>query len=119
LGGANDDDIRQWWNLHDLERRMILWEDKIIRFTTVLHFKNSEGLSTEEAILKIRKTFPLYGDPSDESNMKGADRPLPNELHNTINLMTKELDVRQLDNFSSMNAFLRSELDREKSNKYL
>lgn len=27
LGGANDDDIRQWWKLNDLERRMMLWED--------------------------------------------------------------------------------------------
>lgn len=84
-----------------------------------MSLKNTKGLSDEEAISQMRKTYALYGDPSDESNMQGIDRPLPNELHNTINQMTKELDVRQLTNFSSMNAFLRSELDRRRSNRYL
>jgi hypothetical protein len=119
LGGANDEDIRQWWNLNDLERRMMLWEDRIHRITAFLSLKDSKGLSDQEAISQIRKTYALYGDPTDESNMQGVDRPLPNELHNTINQLIKELDVRQLVNFNSMNAFLRSELDRKKSNKYL
>jgi hypothetical protein len=123
LGGANEDDIRQWWNLHDLERRMILWEDKINRFTAFSILKDSNDLSYEEAISQIRKTYALYGNPTDESNMQGIDRPLPNELHNTINQMIKGFDVQnvqeKLKNFSSMNAFLRSELDRKKSNKYI
>lgn len=80
-GGANEDDVRQWWNLHELERRMILWEDKMFRFSVYLTFKDNEDLSEEEAISKVRKTFPIYGDPSDESNMQRRDRPLPNELH--------------------------------------
>ena len=123
LGGANEDDIRQWWNLHDLERRMILWEDKINRITAFFCLKDTKGLSDENAISQIRKTYALYGDPTNESNTQGVDRPLPNELHNTVNQMTKELDVQnvqeKLKNFSSMNAFLRNELDRKKSDKYL
>jgi hypothetical protein len=119
LGGANDDDIRQWWNLNDLERRMMLWEDKIHRTAAFLSLKETKGMSDQEAISQIRKTYALYGNPTDETNTQGEDRPLPNELHNTINQLTKELDVRQLINFSSMNAFLRSELARRKSNKYL
>jgi hypothetical protein len=47
---------------------------------------NDKCSSDEEAISQIRKTYALYGDPIDESNMQGVDRPLPNELHNTIPL---------------------------------
>lgn len=119
IGGANDDDIIQWWNLNDLERRMLLWEDKINRTAAFLSLKNAKGLSDEEAISQMRKTYALYGDPTDESIMQGEDRPLPNELHNAINQLIKELDISQLTNYSSMNAFLRSELSRRKSNKYL
>jgi hypothetical protein len=119
LGGANDDDIRQWWNLNDLERRMMLWEDKIHRTAAFSSLKKIKGMSDQEAISQIRKTYALYGNPTDETNMQGEDRPLPNELHNTIKQLIKELDVQQLTNFNSMNAFLRSELARRKSNKYL
>jgi len=112
-GGATEEDIRQWWNLNDLDRRMIRWEDMMFRLSTFNIFK-SEGLSFEEAVIKVRKTYPLYGDPYDESNTQGDDRPLPDELHDRINRMTSEwapLYVQQYSkNYNSMNAFIRDEL---------
>lgn len=111
--GANEDDIRHWWNLHDIERRMLKWEDDIFRISTFESLKQ-DGLSDEEAIEKMRKTFPLYGNPTDESNTKGEDRPLPDELHDRVNRLTAELTTiyiqKYLQNYSSMNAFLRYEL---------
>jgi len=113
LGGATEEDIRQWWNLHELERRMLKWEDNSARGAAFLIFKD-EGLSFEDAIIKVRKTYPIYGDPSDESNTQGNDRPLPSELHMRINRMTTELPLSYFQqyskDFNSMNAFIRAEL---------
>jgi hypothetical protein len=113
LGGANESDIKLWWNLSDLERRMIIWEDSIFRITTFTCYQ-SDGCSFDEAGTKLRKAYPLYGDPSDESNTKGDDRPLPNELHERINRMTAEwapLYVQQYSKtYNTMNAFIRDEL---------
>ena len=115
-GGANEDDIRHWWNLHDIERRMLKWEDDIFWIST-FEIHKQKGLSDEEAIKKVRKTFPLYGNPTDESNTKGEDRPLPDELHDRVNRLTIELITiyiqKHLQNYSSMNAFLRYELKQQ------
>jgi hypothetical protein len=113
LGDATEDDIRQWWNLNDLERRMLKWEDNSARGAAFLIFKD-EGLSFEDSIIKVRKTYPIYGDPSDESNTQSNDRPLPSELHMRINRMTTELTLSYFQQYSkdynSMNAFIRAEL---------
>jgi hypothetical protein len=116
-GGANESDIKLWWNLSDLERRMIIWEDSIFRITTFNCYQ-SEGLSFEDSGTKLRRAFPLYGDPTDESNTKGDDRPLPNELHERINRMTADwapLYVQQFSKtYNTMNAFIRDELNINK-----
>jgi len=113
LGGATEDDIKEWWNLSDLERRMAIWEDTIFRISTFNIFK-SQGYSFEECANKIRKTYPLYGDQSEEINTQGDDRPLPNELHCRINRMTADWAPMYVQQFSvqynTMNAFIRDEL---------
>lgn len=115
-GGANEDDIRHWWNLHDLERRIIKWEDNIFRILTFENYKQ-EGFSDQEAANNLRQTFPIYGDPTDESITKDEDRPLPDELHDRVNRMTIELTpiyIQQYSkDYSSMNAFLRDKLRQE------
>lgn len=112
-GGAKIDDIKSWWNKNDLERRMIIWEDNLFRIATFEHHR-SKGLSYEEAVVKIRKTYPLYGNSYDESNSQGEDRPLPNELHDRVEEMTRKWDsflVSEIINsYSSMNAFIRDEI---------
>ena len=113
LGGANEDDIKEWWNLSELERRMIIWEDTIFRIATFKSLQSS-GFSFEECASKIRKSYPLYGDQSDESNTQGDDRPLPNELHCRINRMTADWAPFYVQQFSpsynTMNDFIRDEL---------
>lgn len=109
-GGAIEVDIQQWWNLSDLERRMINWEDNIARIA-IFRSLIQEGHTNEEALFKLRKSFPLYGDPSDESNMQGEDRPLPAEMHERVNRFVAEMFPQTLQihssSYSSMNAFLR------------
>lgn len=78
----------------------------------------AEGLSFDASAAKLLKAFPLYGDPNDESNTKGEDRPLPNELHERRNRMTGNwapLYVQQFSvTYNTMNAFIRDELNNNK-----
>ena len=91
------------------------WEDDLSRLAVFITFKD-QGLSSDEAIPKIRKSFPIYGDPTDETHTKGVDRPLPDELHLVINEFVLELMSplikKEIEQFSSMNAFLRHFLKR-------
>ena len=92
---------------------MVIWEDSIFRVATFKSLKQ-EGLSDEDALMKLRKIFPIYGDPLDESNMQGDNRPLPNEMHDSINQIANESTQitiqKSLMNFRSMNAFIRDML---------
>jgi hypothetical protein len=110
LGGAKEVDIRHWWNLSDLKRRMINWEDVTARIAAFRSLKQA-GHSDDEALLELRKSFPVYGDPSDELNMQGEDRPLPAEMHERVNQFVAEMFPQTLQihssSYSSMNAFLR------------
>ena len=112
-GGALEQDIRYWWNLSDLDRRMIKWEDDLFRIATYSNLKE-QGFSENDAVNQLRKSFPIYGDPTDESNLLGQDRPLPQELHERVNdlvrIMTPELLKLNAEKCSSMNAFIRTDL---------
>jgi len=80
--GATDKDIREFWNLSDLERRMIKFYENIFRLAMIRRLLKpslSEDLE-KEIELELRKMFPLYGDPDDTSVTSGRDRPLPYEL---------------------------------------
>ncbi len=83
--GVRDDDIRWWWNMHDLQRRMMRKLDEVFIYSLFLNFTKNEGLSDNEANLKIRKIRPLFGDPDDLRFGKPADRPLPDELRKRVN----------------------------------
>ena len=113
-GGATEEDIRSWWNLNYLERRMIKWEDDLTRMMTFKSLKNDKGLSSEQAIINLRKAFPIYGDSTDERNSTGEDRPLPDELHLRINKLIqksdKDLLKDELSKYNTMNAYLRDKL---------
>lgn len=114
--GVKDDDIRWWWNLHDLERRIMLQVDEVFRlaaFTT----KIEAGLSGEEAAREVRKIFPTFGDPDDTEHTSGDDRPIRYELKDRINTyIQRQTDKpafqQQLEGYSSCNALLRSEISK-------
>jgi len=120
--GVTGDDIRSWWNLNDVERRMIVkWDD----FERVAYYRQAgrrgaEGdreQGSQDAAAQVRKRFPMYGDPQDTSHTSGDDRPLPLELKDRINAWLAEQAEyepekleSQIEAASSMNALLRSRI---------
>lgn len=116
--GVTDDDIRWWWNMHDIERRIMLQFDEISRFA--LYSKHLEaGLSRDEASREVRKIFPFFGDPNDTQHASGEHRPLPCELKDRINTYIQRRTQTDRSSFqaelrvySSCNALLRSEMSK-------
>lgn len=116
--GVNDDDIRWWWNMHDLERRIMLQVDELTRLA-VFSKQREAGLSSEEAARDVRKIFPTFGDPDDTRHTSGDDRPLPHELKDRINTYIqrraqadKSSFQMELKGYPSCNALLRSEISK-------
>ncbi len=97
--GVTDEDIRWWWNMPDLERRLMLKDDENSR------------------IALLKKFHPMYGNPNDTSKSSGDDRPLPFELEDRIN---RYIEMRReqggdffkadLEATSSFNALVRREI---------
>ncbi len=114
--GATDEDIRWYWNVHDLERRMMLEIDNISRMALFTK-RTQEGDSPEEASKKVRKAFPMFGDPDDTTHTRGQDRPLPHELKDRINRYVEKRSRKDLEQFkrdiansSTFNALIRREI---------
>jgi hypothetical protein len=125
--GVTDDDIRGFWNLHDIERRMIEKVDENARMALFLHsVHNSEQPTKElafaEAEEKVRKYHPKYGYSGDSSclSQPGAtrdDRPLPCELIDRVNRYIErrtaddqEAYKRDIEASSTFNALVRREI---------
>ena len=109
--GATDDDIKGWWNLPDLCRRMVLWSEDTFRYAVFLHAIKEDGLSHEDAAARVHKMYPIYGDPEDTSKLSGDNRPLPHELRGRVDSYKQvhgaEYIADKAKNFSSYNAFIR------------
>lgn len=107
---ATDEDIRWWWNLPDLSRRMMIWSESCFRYAAFLGYLD-EGLSAEEAAKRVHNLFPTYGDPDDTTKLSGEDRPLPYELKDRVNVFKERMGAlyiaAQVQRFSSYNAFVR------------
>ncbi len=117
--GVRDADIRWWWNLHYLERRMMLAVDDIYRLTMFAHVREEKGVDPGQAASHVRKHMPMYGDPSDSTHATGEDRLLPYELKERINVYFEKRAKTDPTGFkqeiaeaSSFNALLRSEMKR-------
>jgi len=113
--GVRDEDIRQWFNLDDVERRMILRIDELHRLTLYIHEIKS-GKAEEEALKTVSKFHPIYGDLSDERHGTGDDRPLPLELKDRINVFIEKQGAgnpgfkKEIDSSSTFNALVRREI---------
>ncbi len=117
-GGASSEDIRWWWNLHYLERGMMIFYDNMTRMNSLI-LSVKEGMDKEGAVVHIRKIFPIYGDPTDTSNTTGDDRPLPYEIKDRINkyiLKRMQHDPehykKEINTYSTLNALLRAEIQK-------
>jgi hypothetical protein len=109
--GATDDDIREWWSLPDISRRMVLWSESVFRYSVFLHAKNDDGLLDKDAAAPVHMMFPTYGDPADTSKLPGENRPLPHELRGRVDSYRQthsvEYIAEQVKNVTSYNAFVR------------
>jgi hypothetical protein len=110
--GATDEDIIEWWSLPDLQRRMIIWSEEIIRFT---NFKSivDDGLSPDAGMARVRRMFPMYGDPTDVRHVQGDDRPLPQELRGRIDVYRERHGAAAIlgiveKHYRTFNAFVRA-----------
>jgi hypothetical protein len=118
--GVRDADIKWWWNMHDLERRMMLKISEWMMFSSFIKLKEEDHLGKEEAAKNVRKYHPIYGDPNDTSQVKiSDDRPLPHELTDRINIYLekrKKTDARQfkkeIESSSTLNALIRKEIQK-------
>lgn len=114
--GVRDEDIRWWWNLNDIERRIMVKVDDVARTALFLH-ELDLGEDPPEAAAKVRKFHPMYGDPDDTTHTKGDDRPLPYELKDRINTYVEKRGKANPDGFkreveasSTYNALVRREI---------
>ena len=117
-----EEDLRWWWNLNDIERRIMLKQDDFaIAISFASELKKSNELSEEKAMDKaeaqVRKFHLIYGDPKDTTRTSGDDRPLPYELKNKINIyIEKRVEEnfkkykKEVDQSSTLNALIRKEI---------
>lgn len=120
--GIKDEDIRWWWNLGDVECRMMLRQDEVARLALFIQeVQNSTEPTKEKAFDKameqVRKFHPIYGDPDDTTHTKGNDRPLPCELKDRVNIYIEkrtkidpEKYKREIKQSSTFNALIRKEI---------
>lgn len=118
--GATDEDIREYWNLHYLQRRMVIWSENVFRLANFISFQEDHGLTPEVARDKTKKMFPIYGDPKDirDFHVSYDDRPLPNELRSRVDIYREkhgaEVILKKVSKYSSFNAFVRVEIKKGK-----
>jgi len=112
--GATDDDIRQWWNMTEIERQMVILHDNTNRMG-VFVVSMQQGMMPDEAARQVRKTFPMFGNPDDTSNSSGEDRPLPFELKDRVNRWVERMARKESEAFkqrmevgTSVNAVVRA-----------
>lgn len=110
-GGMTDDDFLEWYAIPEVKRRILEELTKTIQFAHFVEAR-SRGLDAESAMAEVRRFHPYYGDPSDESQAKGKDRPLPIEVLPRANRLLKQLaseeGQQKLLKSSSFNAYFRS-----------
>jgi len=116
--GVRDQDIRWWFNMSDLEIRILLKVDDI-SIRSLFTKLREHDLSEDEAAKEIRKRYPLFGDPDDISQSTGEDRPLPYELKNRINIFVQkrlqkdpETFKNEIEGSSTFNALVREEVKK-------
>jgi len=120
--GVRDEDIRWWWNMNDIERRIMLKTDEMNRMVLFMKEIQDSTATTKELAAKkasdeVRKFHPIYGDPDNTTHTKGDDRPLPAELKDRINIYIEkrfksesEKYKKDIESSSTFNALIRKEI---------
>jgi hypothetical protein len=115
--GVTDQDIAFWWNMHDLERRLICKVDEMNRILLFEKLMQNSGMTEPEAAGMVAKRFPIFGDPNHLVLKAEDDRPLPFELKWRVNRFMAERTQADPEKFheeveasTSLNAILRRAL---------
>jgi len=113
--GVEDGDLVLWWNMHELERRMICRVDEMSRAILFEKLVQKDGLEQEDAARAVARRFPIFGDPEHMVFGTPEDRPLPYELKWRISRYMEERHATDGEQFkkeveaaSSLNALLRA-----------
>lgn len=117
--GVKDDDIRWWWGMSDLERRIMSKVDDFFRVALYIKYRDEDGLGNEEAATKVRKFYPIYGDPQDTTHTSGDDKPLPYEIKDRVNRYIERRSQtdpdkckKEIEESTTFNAIVRKEIRR-------
>lgn len=117
--GVTDQDIRWWWNMHDLERRMMVVFDDMSRTSLLIDAMERRKLDEADAAALVRKTFPIFGDPDNTAHADGEDRPLPFELKGRVSAYMQKRTQgdpkafrEDVANFPTLNALVRHEMTK-------
>ena len=115
--GVTDEDIAFWWNMHDLERRLICKIDEMNRLILFEKLVQDKTTTELEAARAVAKRFPVYGDPEHLVLENEDDRPLPYELKWRVNRYISKRTAADPDRYreevdasTSLNALLRNAL---------
>ena len=124
MEGVTNNDIRWWYNMHYLERNMMLTIDNWMRYAYYGNLIENYGINEEEAMKQLRKTHPMFGDTEDTTHTTGEDRPLPFELKDRTNIFLEktaksspanlEKYKKEIEESSSYNAFVRKQIGEGK-----
>ena len=119
--GVKTQDIKWWMNRHELDRKMMMKADDMSKLALFIKLKEEDGYSGTEAATRVKKFFPIYGDPDDTSTSTGDDRPLPFELKDRINIYIEKTShsdpngcKKKIEKSSSFNALIRKEIKNGK-----
>ncbi len=114
--GADDTDIRTWWNMPDEQHESLKQEDDLHR---VAAFKSllDMGETKKHAVEKLRKGYPIYEMYKPDGPHYDQDDPLPYELKARVNKYFGNLSLDELkqlkvdtEKYSSMNAYIREKM---------
>lgn len=108
--GATEQDIKDWWDLPHLSRKMIYWSEQQLRYSVLSTLRNERG--TDDAMAALRMVLPSYGKPNNEAHSQGDDRPLPDELRSRVEAFQTKHGADKIQRavekrYSSYNAFVR------------
>ena len=108
--GVTDSDYRWWWDLQPLERAVMLESDEAFMASALAQCR-AEGMSNDQAVARVRRTFPRFGNPSDPGDYASSgDRPLPRELKNRVSGEAMTLGAQITPTHTSMNALVRGRI---------
>jgi hypothetical protein len=114
--GVSDDDIHWWWDMHDLERKMIELKEILLR-DAYYHRMIERGKTKEEAMDNVKKNFVCFFHSAKLQSVDNEEPKLPIELTRRIddylerrNTDDPEQYRKDLEEMGTLTALVRKEI---------